>query len=229
MRTSSPQIVLAGFSGSVYESLLLSGYAPSLEADSFLLLEDTKEAIEQASQCGILPEQIMNFNHYAKSQESYQKSSIFVSVASMPHKRMKIISSFASRPHISLPALIHPSAIVSPYARIGSATFLDKYVTVEYLSTLENGTYVNSHSHIGHNSLIGSGVVIGGGVVINGSCNIGDNTLLGSGCIVKNGVHIGANCLVQAGAVVLSNMPEGFYIEGNPAKAVCSSKLFIRN
>lgn len=47
---------------------------------------------------------------------------------------------------------------------------------------------------------------------------IGDGTYIGPRAIILPGVTVGANCIVEAGALVNRDLPEGARVIGNPAK-----------
>ena len=49
---------------------------------------------------------------------------------------------------------------------------------------------------------------------------IGQGTFVGVGSIICSGVSIGDGCYVGAGSVVMEDMPAGYLIAGNPARAI---------
>jgi acetyltransferase-like isoleucine patch superfamily enzyme len=53
--------------------------------------------------------------------------------------------------------------------------------------------------------------------VVSRPIAIGDDVSIGIGAIVLKGVHIGRGARIGAGAVVTRNVPDGAFVEGNPA------------
>ncbi|MDT3682896.1 MAG: acyltransferase [Truepera sp.] len=57
-----------------------------------------------------------------------------------------------------------------------------------------------------------------GSASIDRDVEIGDNVWLGSRVTILGGVVLGEGCIVQAGAVVVSDVPAGAIVGGSPAK-----------
>lgn len=49
---------------------------------------------------------------------------------------------------------------------------------------------------------------------------IGSRCQIGARCIIMPGVTIGDECVVAAGAIVMSDVPSGTIVAGNPARAI---------
>lgn len=47
---------------------------------------------------------------------------------------------------------------------------------------------------------------------------IGNGTVIGARAIVLPGVTVGLNCRIEAGAVVIRDVPDGACVAGNPAQ-----------
>lgn len=52
---------------------------------------------------------------------------------------------------------------------------------------------------------------------------IDDDVQIGIGARILKGVHIGSGAIIQAGAVVTSNVPPGVVVAGNPARITAST------
>ena len=116
------------------------------------------------------------------------------------------------------PALVHPSAVISPTARIGDGTVICPLSLVNTEAELGRAVIVNSSSVIGHNVRVGQGAHVGPGVVLTGTVEIGARTFVGSGAVAVPGVRIGADVVVGAGAVVLHDVPDGATAVGVPVR-----------
>lgn len=71
-----------------------------------------------------------------------------------------------------VPAIIHPSAVVSKSARIGSGTFVMQNAVINTNTVIEHGVLINSGAVVDHDSYIGAGAHIGLNSVVKANCNI---------------------------------------------------------
>lgn len=72
-----------------------------------------------------------------------------------------------------VPAIIHPSATVSPSAVIGAGSFVMQRAVVNTHTVVEQGVLINSGAIVDHNSYISKGAHIGLGSVVKSNCTIG--------------------------------------------------------
>ena len=71
-----------------------------------------------------------------------------------------------------VPAIIHPSAVVSPSAVIGNGSFIMQSAIVNTNTVVEHGVLVNSGAVVDHDSRVGCGAHIGLGSVVKANCVI---------------------------------------------------------
>lgn len=71
-----------------------------------------------------------------------------------------------------VPAIIHPSAIVSPSAVIGAGSFIMQRAVVNTHTIVEHGVLINSGAVVDHDSYVCKGAHIGLGSVVKANCNI---------------------------------------------------------
>ena len=71
-----------------------------------------------------------------------------------------------------VPAIIHPSAVVSPSAEIGNGSFIMQRAVVNTHTVIEHGVLVNSGAVVDHDSHVAKGAHIGLGSVVKANCNI---------------------------------------------------------
>jgi acetyltransferase EpsM len=118
------------------------------------------------------------------------------------------------------PALVHPSSVISPTARLGDGTVICPLSLVNTEAVLGRAVIVNSSSVIGHNVCVGDGAHVGPGVTLTGTVHVGARTFVGSGAVAIPGVRIGADVMVGAGAVVLHDVPDGATAVGVPVRLI---------
>lgn len=118
----------------------------------------------------------------------------------------------------NLPALIHPSAVISTNVSIGEGTVVMAGAVINAGAIIGDGCIVNTGASVDHDSQIGDFVHIAVGAHLAGSVTVGKGTWIGIGAVVSNNVTICDGCMIGAGAVVVDDISvRGTYI-GVPAK-----------
>ena len=111
-------------------------------------------------------------------------------------------------------------AIVSSRAALGPGVVVCPFSTVSPLSKLGDYVTVNCHSGIGHHARVGAYASLLGANSVNGHAEIGSDCLLGSGAQVHPKRKVGDGAVVGIGAVVISHVPPGRTVFGNPARSL---------
>lgn len=116
--------------------------------------------------------------------------------------------------------LIHPSAVVSKYSKIGNG------VCIHALSVVAPDTVIGDDCVISHNDLVTHGVRMGNhcflasNIVLGAYTVMRDYAFIGSGATIVSAKakELGCHSLVGAGAVVIKPIPDNAVVVGNPAK-----------
>ena len=117
-----------------------------------------------------------------------------------------------------LATLVHPSAAVSRAVVLGEGTVVMAQAAVNPRARIGRACILNTGCSVDHDCRVGDFVHIAPGVRIAGGVEIGESTLLGIGSCVRPNVRVGSGCVVGAGSVVLSDVPDGLTVVGNPAR-----------
>jgi len=120
----------------------------------------------------------------------------------------------------AIPALVHPTAWVSPSASLGTGTVVMANATVQADAILGQGCIVNTAASVDHDCKLGDGVHVCPGANLGGDLRVGSSSWLGIGCSVIQGVHLGEKVTVGAGAAVINNIPDGLTVVGVPARGI---------
>lgn len=83
-----------------------------------------------------------------------------------------------------VPAIVHPSAVVSPSAVIGRGSFVMHRAVVNTNTVIEHGVLVSSGAVIDHDSYIASGVNIGLGSIVKANCTIATGVRVEAGDVI---------------------------------------------
>ena len=104
--------------------------------------------------------------------------------------------------------IVHPSAVVSSSATIGTGCFIGPNAVVNARTIVGSGVIVNSGAVVEHDVTIGNFAHIAPGSVVAGEAGIGSDTLLGAGSVVLPKIRIGDRSVLAAGGVASRNIPD---------------------
>lgn len=117
-----------------------------------------------------------------------------------------------------LPALIHPTAWVSPTATVAMASVIFAHAVVQAEATIGIGSILNTGCSVDHDAKLADGVHICPGTRIAGEVTIGPRSWIGVGACVIQQIQIGSDVMVGAGAAVVSDLCDGVTAVGVPAR-----------
>ncbi|WP_028771780.1 acetyltransferase [Shewanella waksmanii] len=121
---------------------------------------------------------------------------------------------------IKLVSLVHPSAVVSLYAKVGVGSVIMANTVIGTNAILGEGTICNTACSVDHDCEIGDCVHISPGARLAGGVSVGDMTWIGIGASVIQQIIIGSNVVVGAGATVIRDVSDATTVVGSPATLV---------
>jgi len=138
---------------------------------------------------------------------------------------------------------LHPTALVSASARLGTGVSVGPYAVIEDDTEVGDGTEVRAHAvikrftAIGRGNAVHEGAVLGGepqdvgfagrptrlrigdgnrireGVTIHRATRPGGETLVGSGCFLMAYAHVAHECAIGDGAILANNVALAGHVE----------------
>ena len=112
---------------------------------------------------------------------------------------------------------IHPTAMISQYAHIGTGTVVMPNAVINPGTSIGNHCIINTGAIVEHDNHIADYAHISPGAALGGTVSIGEETHIGIGASVRNNISICGGCTIGAGAAVVKDIVEpGTYV-GVPA------------
>ncbi|WP_449398442.1 hypothetical protein [Chryseobacterium wanjuense] len=100
-------------------------------------------------------------------------------------------------------------------------------VTINAIVKVGRHCIVNTNASIDHDCILEDFVHISPNVALGGNVYVGEGTHVGIGVNVIQGITIGKWCTIGAGAVIISDVPDGCTVVGNPGRIIKSKSLKI--
>lgn len=171
----------------------------------------------------IIVEPYKNFdkNILNSLKTKYKTNKFFIGFGAMKFRK-KVFKFFKEQGWEAV-NIIHPDAVVSPTAKLGSGVLVESGCLVTPSPIIGDNVVINTGSQINHDNIIEDHVYIASGVILSGGVTIGENTLLDDGVIVTLGRLVGKNSLIGAGAIVTKDIPDNVVAYGSPCKVVRSN------
>lgn len=122
----------------------------------------------------------------------------------------------------NLPTLIHPTAVVSKYAKIAHSVVVHANSVIQADVTLEEDTVVSYNVSVTHTSKIGKACYLAFNSSIGAYVEIQDFVFVGQSASIVSGKlnYIGHDSVIGAGALVIRDVEPYSVVAGNPAKLI---------
>jgi sugar O-acyltransferase (sialic acid O-acetyltransferase NeuD family) len=120
--------------------------------------------------------------------------------------------------------VIHPTAVVSRAARLGTGIALLAGSTVAAGAQLGDGVLLNTASSADHDCQLGAFSSLAPGARLGGKSVLEEGASICMGALVREATRVGAWSVVGAGATVLHDVPSTVVAYGTPARVIRTRK-----
>lgn len=131
--------------------------------------------------------------------------------------RESLARRLVARWSLTFHTLVHPTAYVSPLARLGQGVFVGANSVIAPGVVLADHVFINRGVTVGHDNHVGAFTRIQPGASLGGLSQIGDRVTIGLGATLVERLHIGDDAVIAGGAVVLKDVPAAVMVAGVPA------------
>ena len=122
----------------------------------------------------------------------------------------------------SIVSIIHPSAVVSSYASVGSGTVIFAGAVINAFASFGEAVIINTQASVDHDCIFANGVHICPGTHIAGNVTIGEASWVWIGSSIIQQLSITDHVYIGAGSVVVKDIEESGTYFGVPAKLIKS-------
>lgn len=182
--------------------------------EEIIFVDDTKEAGEFWD-CPMMPLEDV--------KKKYKSDEIKIIVAVGEPKVRKLLADKVKEAGYGLATIIHPTAAISPRAKIADGVFIQDYVAVSAEAVIDENVFINGRSIIGHDVHVKPNCQISSHVAIGGWTIIGEGVYIGLSASLRDHIEVGDHAVVSMGSVVLKDVHEDRVVMGNPAREIASS------
>lgn len=147
----------------------------------------------------------MSYNDF-RSGISEKDAEIVIALGEPTHK--KGLREKVEKDGYSLATVIHPSANISRFSRLGKGMIVRAQAVVSVDTFIGDNVTIMEHTYIGHDVTIGCDSQVSANVSIGGNVSIGSSTFIGAGVSIKERINIGSDVVVGMGAIVLDDISD---------------------
>jgi sugar O-acyltransferase (sialic acid O-acetyltransferase NeuD family) len=122
------------------------------------------------------------------------------------------------RAGLALVNVVHPSAHVSRFVKMGEGVTILAGATINPGTTIEDNVCVNTSASVDHDNYLERSCHIFPNATLTGGVRIKEFAYVGSGAVIAPNLTVEKYSCVGAGAVVLASVAEGAMVFGAPAK-----------
>lgn len=116
--------------------------------------------------------------------------------------------------------VIHPNAVVSTRARVGSGVLVFAFAMISPGAVVGDHAFIGPYCHVSHDATVEDGGTLAAGALMCGTSKLCAGAYMGARSVLMDGVCVGNGAVVGIGGVVIRDAAPDTVVVGNPAKPI---------
>ena len=166
-------------------------------------------------------EALKPFNNFASvallKNHQVLSSNVYVCALGLPLVKAKLLAPLIEQ-KAEFISFVHPTAVIGERVKLGRGVIVCPGASISVDISIGDFSMIGPNTTIGHDGTIGAWCTLCAQCDITGRVTIGDGVFLGSRVSIIPGKKVGNRSILGAGSVVISDVPEGVTVVGNPAR-----------
>ena len=121
--------------------------------------------------------------------------------------------------------IIHGTAYIANNVKMGIGCMVGTFSKIDCDVVIGDFVNIQAQCTIGHDTKIGSWSILDCYSFMGGFSSVGENVTMHTRSTLVPQKHIGNNSVINAGSVIIRNVPENSLMMGNPAKPMLVPKM----
>jgi sugar O-acyltransferase (sialic acid O-acetyltransferase NeuD family) len=155
---------------------------------------------------------------------SDQEINLYLAIGNPMTRKYVVESVLQVYPLAKFPNLVHPTAIIGNFTKMGKGNLILPYSILCPRSSIGSFNIMNLYSSIGHDAAIGNFCTLSPYATLNGSAECSDQVFVGSHATVASGVKLENAATLSANSLATKNIQAEGLAFGVPAKSLNSGK-----
>lgn len=135
------------------------------------------------------------------------------------HRRFRLINR-AKEINCTFSSVIHPSAILTQWVRIGEGTVITAGTILTNQIQIGNHVHINLDCTIGHDVVLRDFATLAPGVHVSGNVILDEGCYIGTGVNILEKLHVGAWSVIGAGSTIIKDVPANTTVVGVPGSVI---------
>ena len=115
---------------------------------------------------------------------------------------------------------IHPSAVVSPTAKVDEGTVVAAGAVINSGARVGKNVIINTGAIVEHDCVVADHVHVASGAKLGGAVKVDEGAHIGAGATVIQCINVGKDSVIGAGSAVINDVPPEVTVVGCPAKQI---------